>query len=152
MLCTVALTCFGMNVVLGLLCCLGYFRLSGLLLERLLVLLRLRVLLWLSVLGLLRLFEWMGCFSGLYVVGMRCGVKEGVRVLWRRRSRTIGAQRDGGMLTLEGLLGLDDMEVDSYLNNINNNDLILKLINAYVYAYAYVNVVLYIIIMCSVIC
>jgi hypothetical protein len=45
------------------------------------------------------------------------------------------------------------MEVDSYLNNINNNDLILKLINAYTYTYAYV--VLYIkweFIMCSVVC
>ena len=62
-------------------------------------------------------------------------VKEGV--LWRR-SRTIGAQQDGGMLTLEGLLGLDDMEVDSYLNNINNNDLILKLINVYVYVVLYI--------------
>ena len=81
------------------------------------VLLRLRVLLGLGVLGLL--FEGMGCFSGLYWVREVEDVKEGV--LWRR-SRTIGAQRDGGMLRLEGWLGLDDMEVDSYLNNINNND------------------------------
>ena len=134
MLCTVALTCFGMNIGLGLLRCLRNFGLSGLLLlERLLVLLRLRVLLGLGVLGLL--FEGMGCFSGLYEVRVGCRVKEGV--LWRR-SRTIGAQRDGGMLRLEGWLGLDDMEVDSYLNNINNNDLILKLINVYVYVGLYI--------------
>ena len=42
---------------------------------------------------------------------------------------TTGAPKDGGMMTLEGCL--DDMEVDSYLNNINNNDLILKLIIKY---------------------